>query len=1234
LPVDQTVEGGGQVRVTPTGMAKINQLMRSTVESAIGPGFCVPSTELGDAHSTFGTGAYLCRNNQNQCTPGCDTDVTFDSLDLAAAGAQTLRMTAQVDVVAAAVPLSFQIIGIGTSCTIRVTANNVMIVADVGFGITGPTGELRIQLAQLNRPTLSLNITGCSIGGPILDLLQPFFRGYIIDAMLGVLRPTLENLINNLLPNPPGIAGMIDVGSMLSGISSDSTGSLEARVLPGGYVHFTPANGGLSLGLITGFNADRDPTTRTVALDSEAARCVPPLPPPNFGTAPHSLPVSPRSTFTLPVAAAFDGVPDPVNADLSIGLSETMFDLLGHHLVTSGAACLGIGTAQFARLNLATFGVVSPSLAKLGSEQRNDPMLLVTRPTSAIDFAIGAGTVASPALTMKVKNFDVDVYAFLYERYVRAFTMSLSLDVGINLEFEQLPGQPVSIKPVLLGISSSNVSVKVANNEFVRESKADLERVLPVVFDLVTPLLGDLPTIALPRIASFALQDLSVRKVVTTEDSFLAITGTLGTSPLLNLPGMAPSSGTSELAPRRSGGTARLVGVAVPELGRVRGALGGESGDLPEVTFEVDRSDDLGRELEWSWRIDTGMWRPYTSAAPLVISDRSFAFQGDVTVGLMSRVKGDYRTTSTELRVPVRIDSVAPHLVQEATRWQGGGLAVAGFDVVAGRTISIAFGTPGVDRPGTAWTDGDTAELTAAEVQRLARGGEVVVFLRDPSGNVSVELIAPFHGKAAEGCACDSSGAPGGGAIALLLLTSALLLGRGRTSRIAAPLKRQISTIARWLGIVVATSLVPGCDCGSNASRACEVVQDCAGFCGPREVAFCIEGTCVCADDITPGKIGPYSDVAVSSTGVAWVAAYAQTHGDLVVVQAAPGRVLAESWEWVDGVPDGPVAVENAKIRGGIAEPGADVGMYASIAVTKAGDPQVSYFDRETASLRFAAKIGGTWKRHVVDAGTGSLTGATGALVGMYTSLTLRSDDGRPGIAYLAHVKDSNGVHAEVRYASAQVPNPSVAGDWLIKVVDTAPVPIPTANNPDIYPLPNGLGLFVDSARLGNQAPVVVYYDRTSGALKMAAFNPALNRFDPAVVLDGGAGNDAGWSPTIAVDGAGKVHVAYVGAARDDLEYLKVATPVPRPEIVLTPTGLPVIAYQDATSHELLLARRNAVGVWSRTTIAGAEQPFLGAFGFFAAAAAGDGKLVISNWVLDPSIDEQWVEIFERALVE
>ena len=416
------------------------------------------------------------------------------------------------------------------------------------------------------------------------------------------------------------------------------------------------------------------------------------------------------------------------------------------------------------------------------------------------------------------------------------------------------------------------------------------------------------------------------------------------------------------------------------------------------------------------------------------------------------------------------------------------------------------------------------------------------------------------------------------------------------------------------------------------------------------------------------GRLGPYSDVATGPDGTIWVSAYHAQYGDLVVAKVDPtvGRIPDTAWEWVDGVPDGPVIVPQSLFRHGIAAKGEDVGMYTSIAVAPDGTPEVTYFDRDTGSLRFASRgPDGTWTHHVIEQGSGEL-GETGALIGMYTSLTLRTDNGNPGVAYLAHVADlQNGPRAEVRFASAQSMHPGSTGEWMTFIVDTAPLPAVDANNPDIYPLPAGLGLFVDLARAPDQSPVVVYYDRSAGELKVNKFNVSAGQFGTPTVLDGTGDVDAGWSPSVAVDGAGVVHVAYVDATHDDLVYTTdavgakreivddgrriVGTTVdglPKPEyhfvgddasLVLANAGqLPMIAYQDATTQELLLTTRAVDGnnnpIWNRISVAGHTDPWPGGYGFFASDVLSGTDIVMSTWVVDQPNDDNWVEVFKRQV--
>jgi MYXO-CTERM domain-containing protein len=1282
LPTDQTVEGGAQVRVTPAGFQKLTAILPGVLNQQLAGGMCIPRGKVGTPSGGFlATGAEWCYSPQGSCNPGCKANISLNpgGFGISVTNQNTLHLTISTSV-NATIPIRGQVIGIGASCTLTATSNNLNGDVDITVGVRADNGELDIHLAQINQFQLNMNFNGCSLLSDIANLASDIIDSFLGQFIIQLLTPTIDDLIQGFLPSPLGIAGMMDIGGLLEGISPGTDGFMEARLVPGGYARLT--NGGMNLGVITGLNADEDPTTRTADLDSEPHLCVPPITPPNFAAAPYSLPTVARSalggsTFALAPAGAFAGTMDPA-ADIAMGVSETTLDLAGHHLVTSGGMCLGVGTSYIKQLNVGTIGILVPSLAELQSDKGNDPLLLVTRPQKSVDFSIGDNTATSPAITIHLEHMEVDFYAFIWERYVRAFTLDLTMNVGINMTFEQIGTMPAVIKPELVGISSSEVTVKVLNSQFVRETPAHLEGVLPSVFDLVTPLLGNLPDIQVPSFAGFSLNNLSIKKVTTTQDDFLALYATLGAGPMMRV--LAQKEPLAENVVRmmdseipaaqpQSLGGAKLLDVVTPEPETVRAALMHEKGGaLPTIKFDVDRVDNRGRALEWSWNINGGFWRPFTSGSPLVISDKAFAWQGKYEIGLKSRVVGDYRTVSEVIRTPVVIDSVGPNIFPDSVKWDGDQMEVPVWDVVFGKDVEVGFGKIGDDEPTTEWMPARTASLSRAAAQLFgeANNGELLVFARDEKGNRSVAIVAPFHGQAgASGCSCNTTGAPGAGSLILFGLVG-LGLFAPRRRRLLRQVKhlaksRALRTLAMFVGMVAVSALVPGCSCGTKGAKSCETAADCGpDFCPEGQLPFCIDNTCVCSDDIPPGRIGPYSDVAVTPGGEIWVSAYASSHGDLVVAKATGGRIPNEAWEWVDGVPDGPVVVPDSKIRGGISDPGPDVGMYTSIAVAPDGTPMVSYFDRDTASLKLAARVGGVWQTSVVETGTSQIDpGVGGSLIGMYTSLTVRSDDGRPGIAYLAHIADATGEHAEVRYASAQTQFPTSPGEWQVFKVDTAPVP----ENPDeVYPLPGGLGLFVDSARNPtNQAPVVVYYDRTNGDLKLAKFNVMTGQFATPVIIDGTNGVDAGWSPSVQVDATGVSHIVYVGATGDDLKYTTdamgaaketiddgyriVGTTVdglPKPEFhfvgddagIVLPNGAgPLVVYQDATTQEMLLSQRSTDGKWNRISIAGATDPWPGAYGFFAAASLTSTDIVMSTWVIDQPEDDNWVEVFSRPTV-
>jgi MYXO-CTERM domain-containing protein len=759
LPADQTVEGGAQIRVTRQGFAKLTSVVPGLINAQIANGFCVPQ---GSQYSVD-----YCYQTQGQCSPGCKVTVGLNQTVFSATNSQTLTVAIDMSV-NATVPTDAPFFD---PCNIYVDGDSVRGIADIELGTDVATGELTVRLARIRNVDLSdLSLTGsggfCSGASTFADFLKDYFAQEIVDY----LTPRIDQLVRGFLPDPLGIEGVVDVGPLLASISPGSQGAIEARLIPGGFVTLDSNAQGLSLGVITGINSDEDPATRSAALDSEPALCVPPIAAPSFGSPPHSLPITARSTFSIPAVAALDGMPDPVGSDLAIGLSETTLDLIGHHAVASGVLCLGIGTRVVPQLELATFGLLVPSIADLGTEDGHDPVLLVTRPQQALDFTIGENTAASPALTVHARNLEIDVYAFLYERYVRAFTIEATVDLGINLEFDHPTGGPWRVKPTLVGLNSSEVTVRVLNSQFVAESAAQLEAALPAVLELLVGQLA-IPPISLPTFAGFDIVDPSIAHIAAPQDDFLALNATL------DVGGMP--FGAARIVPTDARATLRDV--VTPAPADVRAALAGTRGALPTVTIDVDRVDARGRELEWSWRIGNGLWHPFTAARPLVIAERAFAWQGHYTIGLVARVAGSPETEGAELRVPVVIDSVGPHVVTTKVAWDDDGYAVPGWDIVDGSEIRIAFGTPGDTEPQTPWQTGGTAVLERAAVARLAADGELAVFLEDGTGNQTIASVLPFHGEpGTAGCACGAS--RGGGPLdaMLVLLAAGFVVGRRR----------------------------------------------------------------------------------------------------------------------------------------------------------------------------------------------------------------------------------------------------------------------------------------------------------------------------------------------------------------------------------------------------------------------------------------------------------------------
>lgn len=205
--------------------------------------------------------------------------------------------------------------------------------------------------------------------------------------------------------------------------------------------------------------------------------------------------------------------------------------------------------------------------------------------------------------------------------------------------------------------------------------------------------------------------------------------------------------------------------------------------------------------------------------------------------------------------------------------------------------------------------------------------------------------------------------------------------------------------------------------------------------------------SCVELPGLLSNDLGRFSAVAANGTEGLMASMYDGKYGDLVVYRydATGARVGVD---YVDGVPQGQVRYGPSGPRGGVTEPGPDVGRYTDIAVNQ-GRAYVSYYDVTNGDLKVAVRDGATWATHRVDGTNGD--------VGLYSSIAVDSD-GLPGIAYFMK-SASQGFNVSdcpapaptgalkdltaLKFARARVANPRSDADWTVRVVACLSKPPP-----------------------------------------------------------------------------------------------------------------------------------------------------------------------------------------------
>jgi hypothetical protein len=504
----------------------------------------------------------------------------------------------------------------------------------------------------------------------------------------------------------------------------------------------------------------------------------------------------------------------------------------------------------------------------------------------------------------------------------------------------------------------------------------------------------------------------------------------------------------------------------------------------------------------------------------------------------------------------------------------------------------------------------------------------------------SVKLDDPFHGtEGAQGCQCDASGGNSFGAAAPFVLLFALLA-----------LPRRLRRAMKRLGAIVwlsALACLPGCSCGSK---------------NPCGSAACMSGSLT-------GAVGRWASIAGDDQRV-MVATYDNVFGDLVIGDATSGSA---AYMTIDGVPDETPTYDPSTWRGGVSDPGPNVGAWTSIALSN-HTARVAYQDRDNNVLKYAyeTKAGGSWNNFVVDPGQGEK-------IGQFTRMII-DGSGYPTIAYLAVGVDDGMGHmlTELRLARATTMDPASASDFTITTVisavgscaglcaagdsciagsagDVCITPttdcsagcgsgdvcssgacVAALADPMVYDVPTGAGMFDSPVLLADGRLAITYYDQTARTLVIGVETALSSSMFMPTVLDGGTTTtDRGMWSSAAVASDGTVHIAYQDAIGDQVMYTtwKGGTagtpevvddgerPGDRPHNVGAAATMylvndsPNIAYQDGLASDVDVSTLAGPGTWSMQDIASTDV----LDGFFIAATTGHGSPVLAWDSRDPT---------------
>ena len=224
------------------------------------------------------------------------------------------------------------------------------------------------------------------------------------------------------------------------------------------------------------------------------------------------------------------------------------------------------------------------------------------------------------------------------------------------------------------------------------------------------------------------------------------------------------------------------------------------------------------------------------------------------------------------------------------------------------------------------------------------------------------------------------------------------------------------------------------------------------------------------------------------------------------------------------------------------------VGSYASLALSKFGNPLISYYDAINGRLKFAQFDGANWTIQVVDE----------------AAVLLQGSDPQ------------------------QVDQP-----WRLEDPRTWRAPELAANLPEAVDVVRGVGKYSSIAVDTFGAPHISYYDEANGNLLYASLTASGWQVEVVENRD-----DVGSYSSLAIDSSNVPHISYLAETIDSLKYAYQEDPgvwaIETVDVGLTGAytsisldnrGNPSISYYDFGDGDLMYAERDEFGDWSTELI-------------------------------------------------